>query len=89
MKLDADQPQPRVQRGPRALAGSVIRHDQRLGQAEHPAQLPAHRERVQVVGVQVDADQADLARPVQHPADGRARHRQPLGDLVLGQLVLV
>jgi len=67
----------------------MIRHDQRLGQAEHPAQLPAHLERVQVVGVQADRDQADLARPVQHPADRRAGHREPLGDLVLGQLVLV
>src|SRR5436189_1052492 len=67
----------------------MIRHDQRLGQAERPAQLPAHLERVEVVGVQVDRDQPDLAGPVQHPPDGRPRYRQPLRDLVLGQLVLV
>jgi len=73
----------------RTLAIDVIRHHQRLGQPERPAQLPAHLERVQVVRVQVDRDQADLARPVQHPADRGPGHRQPLGDLVLGQLVLV
>src|SRR5216684_2603165 len=49
----------------------------------------ADRERVKVVRVQVDRDQAGPARPVQHPADRGPGHRQPLGDLVLGQLVLV
>ena len=70
-ELGAAQPQPGVEAVPVPGLGRVIGDDQRFGQAEGPAELPAHLERVEVVGVQVDRNQPDPAGPVQHPPDGR------------------
>ena len=67
----------------------VVGDDQRLGQPEGLAEPPADLEGAQMIGVEADRDQAELPGPVQHPAHGRPGHRQPPGDLVLGQLVLV
>src|SRR5262249_54913594 len=67
----------------------VVGHEGRLGGAEAPPQLTAQLERVEVLGVEVDRHQADLPGPVEQPPDRGPGHRQPPGDLVLRQLVLV
>jgi EmrB/QacA subfamily drug resistance transporter len=88
-ELGAAQAQPGVQD---VMVGGfplVVGHHQGLGQAEGPAEFPAQLERVQVLGVEVDRDQADPAGALQHPADRGPRHRETPGDLVLGELVLV
>lgn len=60
-----------------------------LGQAKCPGQFTAERKGIQMIRVQADRHQPDLAGPVPHPADRGTGNRQPLGYLVLGELVLV
>src|SRR5262249_24064304 len=67
----------------------VVGHDECFGEAEDMPQLTAQLERVELLDVEVDRHQADLPGSIEQPPYRGPGHRQPPGNLVLGQLVLV